>query len=105
MSGLCSAISRRRSVSALAVCAAVISWFAAPAAAADPASPRATTATTDKKAESSLPVSQVRAVPGGDEIVDGRGDSDGWHLYAASSGDAWAWQPLATLAPAGLDGN
>jgi len=35
--------------------------------------------------------------------VNGRGDSAGWHLYAASSGGAWSWQPLATLAPAGLN--
>jgi lysophospholipase L1-like esterase len=52
-----------------------------------------------------LPAMTVRQVPAGDEIIDGRGDSAGWHLYAASSGGNWAWQPLATLAPAGLDGN
>lgn len=55
------------------------------------------------KAETSLPVRAVRPVPAGDEIVAGRGDSAGWHVYAASSGAGWAWQPLATLAPAGLN--
>ncbi|HEV2373144.1 MAG TPA: hypothetical protein VGS19_13335, partial [Streptosporangiaceae bacterium] len=56
-----------------------------------------------RKAAASLPVHPVRRVAPGDEIVAGRGDSDGWHLYAASAGGGWAWQPLATLAPAGLD--
>src|SRR5271166_4272599 len=57
----------------------------------------------DKLASSPLPVRPVRPVPAGDEIVDGRGDSDGWHIYAASSGDGWSWRPLATLDPFGLD--
>jgi hypothetical protein len=42
-------------------------------------------------------------VPAGDEVVDGRGDSGGWHIYAASSADGWSWRPLATLDPFGLD--
>jgi len=40
-------------------------------------------------------------VAAGDEIVTGRGDPDGWHLYAASSGGGWRWHPLATLQPGG----
>ena len=58
-----------------------------------------------KQPAAALPVRIVRPVPAGDEIVDGRGDSGGWHLYAASSGGGWDWRPLATLAPAGLDAN
>ncbi|MFD8726198.1 SGNH/GDSL hydrolase family protein [Streptomyces sp. NPDC059629] len=58
-----------------------------------------------KQTGGALPVRAVRRVPAGDEIIDGRGDSQGWHLYAAGSGGGWAWQPLATLAPAGLDSN
>lgn len=57
------------------------------------------------KAAASLPVTPVRPVAAGDEVVDGRGDSSGWHLYAASSGSGWSWQPLATLAPAGVNDN
>jgi len=41
-------------------------------------------------------------VPAGDEIVTGRGDQDGWHIYAASSGGGWRWQPLASLQPGGV---
>ena len=40
-------------------------------------------------------------IPAGDEAVTGRGDTNGWHLYAASSGSHWRWLPLATLQPAG----
>jgi lysophospholipase L1-like esterase len=46
----------------------------------------------------------TRALPAGDEIVTGTGDLEGWHLLAASSGDGWRWHPLATLRPAGSDG-
>ena len=46
------------------------------------------------------PVSRVH-IPAGDEAVTGRGDTSGWHLYAASSGSHWRWLPLATLQPAG----
>src|SRR5579863_8748870 len=51
-------------------------------------------------ARSARPVARVR-IPGGDEVVTGRGDTSGWHLYAASSGSHWRWLPLATLQPAG----
>jgi len=64
---------------------------------------RAAAAARFKVAGSPLPIRRVRPVPAGDEIVDGRGDSDGWHIYAASSGDRWAWRPLVTLDPFGLD--
>lgn len=52
-----------------------------------------------------VPLSRLASVPPGDEVVTGRGDSAGWHLYAASSSDGWRWQPLATLLPAGGDRN
>jgi hypothetical protein len=52
-----------------------------------------------------VPLTRLAPVPSGDEVVTGRGDSAGWHLYAASSGDGWRWQPLATLFPAGGDPN
>jgi len=35
--------------------------------------------------------------------VTGIGDTAGWHLFAASVGDGWAWHPLATLRPGGDD--
>jgi hypothetical protein len=54
------------------------------------------------KADVHLRAVMVAPVPAGDELVNGLGDADGWHLYAASSGDGWRWHPLATLAPAGL---
>ncbi|MEW1839192.1 SGNH/GDSL hydrolase family protein [Nonomuraea angiospora] len=38
-------------------------------------------------------------VPQGDEIVFGDGDTSGYHVYAASSGDGWTWHALATLQP------
>ncbi len=44
-------------------------------------------------------------IAGGDEIVTGRGDNTGYHLYAASSEAGWRWQPLAVLSPAGGDVN
>src|SRR5215469_12756890 len=55
--------------------------------------------------------SHARKVPGprpvlvrpGDEVVTGRGDQHGWHVFAASSGGGWRWQPLATIQPAGDD--
>ncbi len=56
-----------------------------------------------KRTGAALLTKAVQPVPSGDEIVDGRGDAAGWHLYAASSGGGWHWQPLATLDPAGLD--
>ena len=40
-------------------------------------------------------------VSAGDEILTGVSDTRGYHLYAASSGSAWSWQPLATLQPGG----
>jgi hypothetical protein len=40
-------------------------------------------------------------IPAGDEIVTGTGDTNGYHLYAASSGSKWSWLPLATLQPGG----
>lgn len=52
------------------------------------------------KPPGSLPVVPVKPVPVGDEIVAGRGDGDGWHLYAATSAAPGRWQPLATLRPA-----
>jgi hypothetical protein len=79
---------------------------AAPPAAAPPHPPAAAShPRTGKATGGALRVQPVRPVPAGDEIVTGRGDPAGWHLYAASSGGGWAWQPLASLAPAGLDAN
>jgi hypothetical protein len=47
----------------------------------------------------------VSRIPAGDEIVAGRGDGQGWHLYAAAAAGGWTWHPLATLRPAvGADG-
>jgi lysophospholipase L1-like esterase len=46
----------------------------------------------------------TRAVPAGDEIITASSDTGGYHLFAASSGGGWRWQPLATLQPAGYDG-
>lgn len=40
-------------------------------------------------------------MPGGDEVVTGWGDADGWHVAAAGAGTGWAWRPLATLLPGG----
>ena len=40
-------------------------------------------------------------IPAGDEIATGTGDTNGYHLYAASSGSKWSWLPLATLQPGG----
>jgi hypothetical protein len=99
---------------ALATCLALVLSWAVPAFAAMSAAPAATSARAAgagasgpprqvKQTGTALPTKAVRPVAGGDEIVDGRGDSAGWHLYAASSGGGWAWQPLATLAPQGLD--
>lgn len=42
-------------------------------------------------------------LPPGDEIVTATADQNGYHLYAASSGSGWRWQPLATLQPGGYD--
>lgn len=65
---------------------------------------RSTHATTAAKTPSpSLRTVKVRPLAAGDEVVTGRGDVDGWHLYAASSGAPGGWQPLATLAPAPLN--
>ena len=104
-----SAIFRARLLTILALCATVMSSLCTPASAADRFSAAQTvaaaTARQKQQAEASLPVHEVRPVAAGDEIVDGRGDSDGWHLYAASSGEGWRWQPLATLTPSGLDDN
>lgn len=46
----------------------------------------------------------TRAVPAGDEIITASSDTGGYHLFAASSGGRWRWQALATLQPAGYDG-
>jgi len=53
----------------------------------------------------SLRTVAVTPLPLGDEVVTASGDRDGWHLYAAASGDGWRWHPLATLAPAGVNVN
>jgi lysophospholipase L1-like esterase len=54
------------------------------------------------KAESSFgPVTTVAA---GDEIITASADTNGYHLFAASSGGGWRWQPLTTLEPGGDDG-
>jgi hypothetical protein len=46
--------------------------------------------------------SAVSATPsGGDEVVAGVGQPDGYHLFVARSADKWAWKPLALLDPAG----
>jgi hypothetical protein len=42
-------------------------------------------------------------VPAGDEVVTAKVDSAGYHLFAASSGDGWAWHALATIQPGGYD--
>src|SRR5215472_9476152 len=81
--------------------------FATTATAAEsrliPRHERGTSSQVAKGLSDALPVRAVRPLAPGDEVVDGRGDSSGWHIYAASSGDGWAWRPLATLAPAGLN--
>lgn len=41
-------------------------------------------------------------IAAGDEILTGVSDTSGYHLFAASSGGAWEWQPLATLQPGGF---
>lgn len=46
-------------------------------------------------------VSASGGVPSGDEIVTATADTDGYHLFAASSGDGWKWHALATLQPGG----
>jgi hypothetical protein len=83
-------------VSGLVVTASVLGFTVSAAA---------TPAPVAAKAPPGLPAVAVRPVPAGDEIVQGRGDADGWHLYATSAGGGWSWQPLATLAPAGLNPN
>jgi len=40
-------------------------------------------------------------VPAGDEVTTATGDQHGYHIYAASAGGHWSWQPLATLQPGG----
>jgi hypothetical protein len=79
--------------------------FAGPATVAAKVSTSAPAAapTSLSKVSDFLPVVPVRPVPAGDEIVVGRGDGQGWHLYASSSAKAGGWQPLATLAPALAD--
>jgi hypothetical protein len=83
--------------------AATRAAISASAHAASPPGERASRASLYKVASLPLPVRPVRPLPAGDEVVDGRGDSDGWHIYAASSGDGWSWRPLATLDPFGLN--
>jgi hypothetical protein len=99
----------RKQAAALAAAAALILSLAGLSVAAPVAhasTPSASAAPRQaKQLTNALPVRTVRTVPAGDEIVNGRGDPEGWHLYAASSGGGWAWQPLATLAPAGLNAN
>src|ERR1017187_3254149 len=46
----------------------------------------------------------VGVVPRGEEIITASADTGGYHLFAASSGGSWRWQPLATLQPAGYHG-
>jgi lysophospholipase L1-like esterase len=46
----------------------------------------------------------VGVVPRGDEIITASADTGGYHLFAASAGGSWRWQPLATLQPAGYHG-
>ena len=43
-------------------------------------------------------------VPSGDEVITASADTGGYHLFAASSGGGWRWQPLATLQPGGYRG-
>src|SRR5256885_8629009 len=38
-----------------------------------------------------------------DRVVEARADSGGYHLSVAFGADAFAWQPLATIRPAGFD--
>jgi hypothetical protein len=45
-------------------------------------------------------VAAPSAVPPGDELVTGTGDTAGWHVFAAAAGDGWRWHALATLRPA-----
>lgn len=75
------------------------------AAAAGPSNPSGATANTTANTTTSLPVVTVHPIPAGDEVVTGRGDQDGWHLYAATSAAPNSWQPLATLAPTLADPN
>jgi hypothetical protein len=54
-----------------------------------------------------LPHAQPAAasvVPAGDEVLTATADTSGYHLFAAAPGDGWSWHPLATLQPAGYDG-
>ena len=100
-----------RRVGFTAVCAAlgvlavtVVPASAAPAAASPPRPSVRTGAAgvpaAAAKRSDSLAVRAVQPVAAGDEVVAGRGDSEGWHLFAASSGAPGSWSPLATLAPA-----
>jgi lysophospholipase L1-like esterase len=51
----------------------------------------------------SIPASS-RPIAPGEEVVIGRGDTAGWHLFAASAGERAQWRPLATVLPEGGDG-
>lgn len=87
---------------AAAVCGPAASAKAVPSQPTTPAASAGRTA-APKTASRSLPIRTSPPLPGGDEIVVGRGDSDGWHLYAAASAAPGAWHPLATLDPAQLN--
>lgn len=63
-------------------------------AGSSPRPPAASSAAFHESADAAL-------MPAGDEVVTGRGDTGGYHLYAAGSGSGWSWRPLATLQPGG----
>ncbi len=94
----------------------LVVWGAAGVLAAGVVSPHAAGATRQAALGVTRPVAGTSAhavpgshpahaarVPGGDEVVTGVGDIEGYHLYAASSADGWAWHWLATLRPADAD--
>ena len=68
-----------------------------------PAAVAASHSTKTAKRSASLPIVAATPVPAGDEVATGRGDADGWHLYAAASAAPDRWQPLATLAPSQIN--
>lgn len=108
--------SRRRAAAALGVLAlstAVATGGATPTASAAPARTAAKTvhppAAATKAAPKAAPTAAPRthsakpAIAAGDEVVTGRGDLDGYHVFGASAAAGWSWQPLATLRPGGGD--
>lgn len=89
-----------RSLVAASVTFSVTALAPATAAAANRGAavvPKTTTAVTTSLSPSTGGTRQ--AVPEGDEAITGFGDTNGYHLYAASSSAGWSWRPLATLQP------